>query len=121
MPDSWAGKRGKCPNCGRVISVPRPPGEPKPSSQPAQPKQGAPSGTAKPMPVDEESFVPFEMKDPDSEGVQSTPAKREEQVKVEGGILSFKCACGKTLKAPLGKAGRKAKCPQCQRPVEIPK
>ena len=44
VPESWAGKSGKCMACGRLISVPQPPSpqvmQPRISSKPAQSSQG---------------------------------------------------------------------------------
>lgn len=35
--------------------------------------------------------------------------------------IRFSCACGKQLAAPAAAAGRRARCPQCQTVVEIPR
>ena len=41
-------------------------------------------------------------------------------MKVQDNVLSFKCTCGKALRAPVSKAGKMAKCPGCKKPVTIP-
>ena len=129
MPDEWAGKRGKCPDCGRVLAVPRPRAQrrPAPTPKPDKPEERKEPSVDIPKPMEDEDFVPFEMKDPEesefADGLQTEQTKqgKEEAVKMEGGVVSFKCACGKALRAPLDKVGMKAKCPRCHQAIEVPK
>ncbi len=39
----------------------------------------------------------------------------------ESSKIRFSCACGKQLSAPAAAAGRRARCPQCQAVVEVPR
>ncbi|MFH0963019.1 MAG: hypothetical protein V2A58_03305 [Planctomycetota bacterium] len=128
MPDSWAGKRGKCSNCGRLLAVPFPSARPR-ENVPPQP-QPPPAPAEPPKPAPSEEFVPFEMEEVDDAAFEEGAKKKEEEsrkeeppppdVHVEGNIISFKCSCGKLLKAPLDKAGKTAKCPVCKKPISVP-
>ena len=126
MPDAWAGKRGKCPKCGRLLRVPRPQKEaPAPSCDDA-PAESAPKvEKTAPEPPPEEEFVPFSMRDEDESYEDGTAqeSKQAEQtpgVEVKGNTISFECTCGKVLKTTVDKAGRTAKCPQCKSPLTVP-
>jgi len=52
-------------------------------------------------------------------------AEKEEKVKREASPkkpdkIRFECSCGKTLAAPVERAGAKARCPKCRKPVVVP-
>ena len=131
MPDDWAGKRGKCPNCGRILRVPRvrkqpaqakaPPPEP---DEETPPQSAIGDGTKSVM---KEDFVPFQMSEPEKdefeEGLKGGKKDKSAatDVKVKDNILSFKCSCGKALRAPVSRAGKTATCPGCKKPITIPK
>ena len=136
MPDDWAGKRGKCPDCGRILRVPRPRKQPD-TPQPEQPDTPQPEpdekepqqsivGDESQLAV-KEDFVPFQMTEPEEEEFEDglEGGKKTESsvtdVQLKDNVLSFKCSCGKLLRAPVSKAGNMAKCPGCKKPVTIPK
>ena len=68
-----AGRRGRCPACGTVVTVPKP----------------RPVGT-------------------------SAPGRDVAK------MIRFSCPCGKVIKAPAKYAGRKGRCPRCQRVLQVP-
>jgi len=130
MPDDWAGKRGKCPDCGRILRVPRPRRRPaQAEAPPPEPEEEAPqsstAGAQREAPT-EEDFVPFQMSQPEEEEFEDGLKGRKKDaatvtdVKVKDNILNFKCPCGKALRAPVSKAGKTARCPGCKTPVTIP-
>jgi hypothetical protein len=120
--DEYAGKRGKCPQCGDVVTIPRPsapvvpastrPAAPKPSagSRPTTPKPAArPSGpkpaAARPAPPPKRSSQPEGGFDLDSLGeLEATWTVLPDESPTAAGPAA----------APPGKAAAKQKaCPAC--------
>jgi predicted Zn finger-like uncharacterized protein len=70
VPDSAAGKKGKCPKCASVITIPA---------------AGEPSGDDVPAPAEEAAGSPFDFSDPAAAPAKKGKAAVDEEVVEEGG------------------------------------
>ena len=138
-PDSTAGKRGKCPHCGQLTSIPQ-------AIQPSQPAAPADpiiefvcGGCHKKVRVPLAqagkkgrcphcgvvSRIPGGVT---SRSRRSQPAagagaaaKADAAARNEPKPIEFSCRhCGKLVRTPAEAAGKRGKCPHCQGVVQIP-
>jgi len=97
VPAANAGKRGKCPHCGAVMSIPH-----RSSSV-----RAAPSGPAETKPRWKGSPTP----------AAATPAAS----KGAAGKITFHCPqCARQVSVTATAAGQRGRCPQCQSVIVIP-
>jgi predicted RNA-binding Zn-ribbon protein involved in translation (DUF1610 family) len=96
--DEFAGRKMKCPNCGRVLTIPHPA-----RTAPAN----AAATQAKPRPVAAET-MPLPAKAPPPQPTASPP------------LVRFVCSCGRKMKARQSDAGSEIDCPTCGRELTIP-
>lgn len=104
VPSSSAGKKGKCPNCAAIMSIPaqtdRWKGTPKPAAKPIKAK---PAPTRKPEPAKPVASKP---------AAPATPP---------GGKIEFRCSqCQKLVRVMAAAAGQMGQCPQCNAVIKIP-
>jgi phage FluMu protein Com len=92
-PDSAAGKKGKCPECGTIVQIP--------SALAPGPVPAAP--IAKPV-----------------SRPAATPANPRKAAAPPEAIEFFCTFCGGLVRTPAATAGKKGKCPHCQAVVQIP-
>jgi hypothetical protein len=114
--DEYAGKKGKCPHCGNVLTVPaptRPPTSAKPQAAKPPTPPPRPIRTPKPPsgPVDIDAEAAAALRDepkPESAAVAST-------------TIDFNCPmCDAELHLPLDLAGKRSPCPECRRIIKVP-
>ncbi|HZN35673.1 MAG TPA: hypothetical protein VFB80_17710 [Pirellulaceae bacterium] len=108
-PDAAAGKKGKCPLCGAVVQIPAPAAAPvKPApAKPAPPKPAAPKPAPKSAPV---KPAPVPVPEPEPPAPEPAPD-----------TIEFACVwCNELVRTPASAAGKRGKCPHCQRIVKIP-
>jgi hypothetical protein len=91
VPDQYAGKKVKCPECGQPNAVPA--GRPTAATVKASAKPAAARTMASPPPLP-----------------AAAPA----------GKITFQCSCGQAMAAKTEHAGMKTKCPSCTSVVTIP-
>ncbi len=97
--DEFAGKKLKCPGCGKILTIPNPAAAPPPEEPPAPP----PTQRA-PLPPPE---LTAELPPP---APAAAPAA----------VVQFVCHCGRRLKARLADAGEAIDCPDCGRTLIVP-
>jgi hypothetical protein len=113
--DELAGKKGPCPHCKQLVTVPKPSAAqvtplPKPS---AAPKVTAPDGRPPPAPA------PAPPADVDAE---AAALFSEGEAKVEAPqFIDFPCPyCDEPLHLDAALAGKKTPCPSCKRIISVP-
>jgi len=132
LPDEWAGKRGRCPKCKRVLHVPAkatkkeetppapvaPTGPPEPAARtaPSDPtggvtKQADPEITG--FTFDYDEFADRDRVEKVEKEKKPEPAKKPDRIR-------FRCSCGKVLVAPAQRAGATARCPKCRKMLVVP-
>ena len=112
--DEFAGKRGKCPHCQKIVLVPvpsaRPPASAEKPAAPAPPKKPpAPTTAPPPPPTDAEALAAAALADePKPEAAAPT-------------AIDFTCPmCDAQLHMPLSEAGKRTPCPECKRIIKVP-
>ncbi len=113
--DEFAGKKGKCPHCGNLLTVPAPtrPAPPPPapkSPSPPPPRPGRPPRPPSgPVDLDAEAAAAFrDEPKPEAEAVASS-------------TIDFNCPmCDAELHLPLDLAGKREPCPECRRIIKVP-
>src|SRR5262249_41852146 len=98
--DEYAGKKMKCPGCGKLLVIPdaAPPPE-RPQPEPAARAALAPSAHGEELAAGPPSPPP----------APPSPA-----------LVHFVCSCGRRLKAHRQDAGAEIDCPECGRTLLIP-
>jgi predicted Zn finger-like uncharacterized protein len=109
VPDAAAGKKGKCPKCGTIITIPALGAVDEPAPAPAEaPAGGSPFDfdAPPPAPAKKGRKPADEEVDDDVVGAdddEAKPGKKKEEAQVLSivalvlGILSLVCGCGSTL------------------------
>src|SRR5262245_48936354 len=114
--DSMAGKRGACPNCKFMLSIPAaappasaPPSTPAaPSRPPAAPPPSPPPPAA--PPEDTESVIAAMLGDEKKNGPVETPK-----------TVEFNCPmCDEPVKMGVAMAAKQVPCPECRRVIKVP-
>jgi hypothetical protein len=108
--DELAGKKGPCPHCKKLVTVPKPSAaQATPLPRPAAaPKVAAPDGPPPAPPVDVEAEAAALFSD--------GPAKVEAPQ-----FIDFPCPyCDEPLHLDAALAGKKAPCPSCRRIISVP-
>lgn len=109
VPDSLAGKRGKCKNCQTPMVVPTP-------SAPQAVKTGGPAPLPPPPPP-KKAEAPVE--DIESLALEALADPKEEVRQPQE--IEFECPqCSESVKVPLEMAGKRMPCPSCRRIVPVP-
>jgi hypothetical protein len=133
VPDTLAGKRGKCSKCKGVVIVPGATGNgPAPATPPAK-------GVSPPLPSRTDrgasaSNVPSFARPPASIPPKSVPPEDVEAAahaaladepaaeKKVSQVIEFECPmCFEPLKLPLDLGGKKHPCPHCKRIIAVPR
>jgi hypothetical protein len=103
--DELAGKKGPCPACKKLLTVPQPAAAPKAAAPPPP----APNGSPAPAPADVEAEAAALFAD--------GPAKAEAPVQ----FIDFPCPqCDEPLHLDAALAGKKTPCPSCRRIISVP-
>jgi hypothetical protein len=108
--DEFAGKKGKCPFCAKVVSVPSPAPRPSPSAvksaEAPPPKQSVPA----PPPIDAEAEAAALLAGEPNDGSAAPEA-----------TIDFTCPmCDAQVHLPRSEAGKRAPCPECSRIIKVP-
>jgi tetratricopeptide (TPR) repeat protein len=110
--DELAGKKGPCPHCKQLVTVPRPSAAqatplPKPSAAPkVTAPGGAPHAPAPPVDVEAEAAALL------ADGTAKVEAPQ---------FIDFPCPyCDEPLHLDAALAGKKAPCPSCRRIISVP-
>jgi hypothetical protein len=139
--DELAGKRGNCPKCKGVVTMPRttaspaagaPAGAPaapapapaRPAPAPAArqrlaaPPESAPAAVPKAAPAPPPAPHPGDV---EAEAAALFADKPAEEVPAEVKTIDFTCDyCGEALHLPIDLAGKRAPCPECKRILKVP-
>lgn len=103
IPSANAGKKGKCPHCGAVMSIPRKTNCAAPSS----PSAASQSTRWKGRPDQQAASAPR----PTAASVSST-----------GGKIEFHCSsCRNVVRIDAAAAGQMGQCPNCKSVIQIPR
>jgi hypothetical protein len=114
--DEYAGKKGKCPHCGNVLTVPAPtrpptatlPPSAKPPTPPPRPVR-APRPPSRPVDLEAEAAAALRDEPP------------PENAPVASTTVDFNCPmCDAELHLPLDLAGKRSPCPECRRIIKVP-
>jgi hypothetical protein len=114
--DEFAGKRGKCPHCGNVLTVPAPVRPPNTAASPAVELATPPPRPVRPpkptsRPIDLEAEAAAALRD------EPTP----EAAAVASATIDFNCPmCDTELHLSLDLAGKRSPCPECRRIIKVP-
>jgi hypothetical protein len=114
--DEFAGKKGKCPHCGNVLTVPAPVRPPTAAEPPAvKPPTPPPRPVRTPRP-------PSRPVDLDAEAAAAlSDEPKPEAAEVASTTLDFNCPmCDAELHLPLDLAGKRSPCPECRRIIKVP-
>src|SRR5262245_45516947 len=98
--DEFAGKKMRCPSCGKLLTIPAPP-----APEPLLPPAAAHVAEVPAPPPAEEG------------GPASTPAVTPPP---EPGVVRFVCSCGRRIKARSEGAGETVDCPDGGRTLTVP-
>ena len=128
VPDSVAGKRGKCTKCQKLMTVPpetEPPVAPaRAAVPPPPPRVGRPVAPKVPAPVMATVTAPPPTEEPP---VDEEAAARDvfsdgpEEAAKATEFIEFNCPqCDEPLKMPLEMGGKRGPCPECRRIIAVP-
>ncbi|HEY7153138.1 MAG TPA: hypothetical protein VH575_04165 [Gemmataceae bacterium] len=114
VPDSLAGKKGRCKACQKILTVPNPAtAKPPAKGQPnaAAPKIETPApAPPPPRPADVEA---------EAAALFADEPKTEEPVEVKN--IELNCPfCDEPIHFPVGLAGKREPCPECRRIIKVP-
>ena len=129
-PDASAGKRGQCPQCGNVNTIPAASDagtlEEEAGASTATGTIEFPCGSCGKQMRTPASAAGKKGKCPACSAVFTIPAAVAKSAAaparpVPTGPIEFACSnCGHTVKTPGSAAGKKGKCPRCQAVIDIP-
>ena len=110
VPDSVAGKRGKCTKCQKMMTVPAETEPPPPAKSPPPPKVDRPVVSLPEMPrVDADAAAA----DVFADGPEVAEKTAE--------LIEFNCPqCDEPLKMAIDMGGKRAPCPECRRIISVP-
>lgn len=109
--DHLAGKKAACPQCKKVLVIPKAAAPSVPTSKPA------PNGTAPPEAVPERP--PEELESLAAEALNDPPPDLPKQQ--EAGTIDFTCDfCEHELHVPREEAGKRLPCPECKNILRVP-
>ena len=109
VPAASAGKKGKCPHCSAVMTIPE-------RSVPVETKSAAPS-----QPAGRWRGTPQPKPKPVAAVKKSPPASAPSPAPQAGAKIEFSCErCGRVVRVAAAAAGQKGQCPQCKSVMMIP-
>jgi hypothetical protein len=116
--DEFAGKRGKCPHCGNVLTVPAPTRPPTTSGPPAA-KRATPPPSPRSVRAPKPPPGPVDLDAEAAAALRDEPAP--ESAAVASTTIDFNCPmCDTELHLPLDLAGKRSPCPECRRIIKVP-
>ncbi|MCC6416798.1 MAG: hypothetical protein IT429_00960 [Gemmataceae bacterium] len=113
--DEFAGKRMKCPGCGRILTIPGSPATPPPEPEPEPPilqiaRRPAP-------PFEEPPLLHLVRHEPPPAAAAPAPSVLPAPGRV---LVGFVCICGRRMKSFHEHAGEEVECPDCGRELTVP-
>jgi hypothetical protein len=115
--DEFAGKRGKCPHCGNVLTVPAPTRPPTTSGPPAA-KRATPPPSPRPIRAPKPPPGPVDLDAAAADALRDEP---KPEAAVASTTIDFNCPmCDTELHLPLDLAGKRSPCPECRRIIKVP-
>ncbi len=114
--DEFAGKKGKCPHCAGIVTVPAPVRPPTAAVPPAaKPTAPPPRPVRAPRPPS----GPFDLDAEAAAALRDVP--KPEAAEVASTTIDFNCPmCDAELHLPLDQAGKRSPCPECRRIIKVP-
>ena len=120
--DEFAGKRGKCPHCQKIVVVPTPAARPSAAAVKPADGQAAPP----PAPQPPKSAIQTTPPPPGPTDLEAEAAAAlADEPKPEAGpaptTIDFACPmCDAPLHMALSEAGKRTPCPECKRIIKVP-
>lgn len=123
VPESLAGKKGRCKACQHILTVPQLAAPASTASEAAKPPAPAPvkPPTAAPAPAKPPVPAPARAADVEAEAAALFADEPKAAAPVEVKLIDLNCPfCDEAIQLPLDLAGKRAPCPECKNIIKVP-